>query len=98
MPPQRRRNPVTHTLVALNAHPDDESLLTGGVLARCAAEGHRVVLVIATDGALGVAQDTTDFAARRAAELDTAAAALGVARTVTLGYRDSGFTDPVTPA
>lgn len=38
------------TLVAFHAHPDDEVMLTGGTLARMAAEGHRVVLVVATDG------------------------------------------------
>ncbi|MEO5724191.1 MAG: PIG-L family deacetylase, partial [Ilumatobacteraceae bacterium] len=41
------------TLVSLHAHPDDESISTGGSLARASAEGHRVVLVVATDGALG---------------------------------------------
>ena len=39
------------TLVFLHAHPDDEALLTSGTMARAAAEGHRVVLVVATDGA-----------------------------------------------
>ena len=38
------------TVVAFHAHPDDEALLTGGTLARLAAEGHRVVIVVATDG------------------------------------------------
>ena len=43
------------TLVAFHAHPDDEALLTSGTMARAAAEGHRVVLVVATDGGLGLA-------------------------------------------
>lgn len=43
------------TLVSFHAHPDDEALLTGGTLARAAAEGHRVVLVTATDGGAGLA-------------------------------------------
>ncbi|MDQ3382486.1 MAG: PIG-L family deacetylase, partial [Actinomycetota bacterium] len=43
------------TVVALNAHPDDEALLTGGSLARAAAAGHRVLLVTATDGDAGLA-------------------------------------------
>ena len=38
----------TFTLVAFHAHPDDESLLTGGTLALAAAAGHRVVLVVAS--------------------------------------------------
>ena len=46
---------MTRTLVAFHAHPDDEALLTSGTMARAAAEGHRVVLVLATDGALGLA-------------------------------------------
>ena len=40
-------------LVSFHAHPDDEALLTGGTLARAAAEGHRVVLVTATRGRPG---------------------------------------------
>ncbi|GAB7039615.1 MULTISPECIES: PIG-L family deacetylase [Catenuloplanes] len=45
------------TIVAFHAHPDDETLLTGGTLARAAAEGHRVVLVTATLGEAGLAGD-----------------------------------------
>ena len=41
---------MSRTLVAFHAHPDDEALLTAGTMARAAAEGHRVVLVLATDG------------------------------------------------
>jgi LmbE family N-acetylglucosaminyl deacetylase len=73
------------TVVAFHAHPDDESLLTGGTLARCAAEGHRVVLVTATLGGAG------GPAAGRAAELAAAATALGCARVEVLGYHDSGL-------
>ncbi|MEV6283472.1 PIG-L family deacetylase [Kribbella sp. NPDC051770] len=42
-------------LVAFHAHPDNEALVTGGTLARVAAEGHRVVLAAATDGEAGAA-------------------------------------------
>ena len=38
------------TVVAFHAHPDDEVLLTGGTIARLAAEGHRVIVVVACDG------------------------------------------------
>jgi LmbE family N-acetylglucosaminyl deacetylase len=41
------------TLVLLHAHPDDESIATGGTIARAVSEGHRVVLVVATDGRHG---------------------------------------------
>src|SRR5882672_3955316 len=46
---------MTFTLVSFHAHPDDEALLTAGTLARAAAEGHRVVLVVATAGGAGLA-------------------------------------------
>ena len=48
---------MTCTLVAFHAHPDDEALLTAGTMARAAAHGHRVVLVVATDGGAGLAAD-----------------------------------------
>lgn len=84
------------TLVSFHAHPDDETLFTGGTLAGLAAAGHRVVLVTATDGGLGMAcrELSAGLGARRLAELDAAAAALGVARTVNLGYADSGYPQP----
>ncbi|MEE1942314.1 PIG-L family deacetylase [Streptomyces sp. TRM 70361] len=76
------------TILAFHAHPDDEVLLTGGTLARAAAEGHRVVVVTATDG--HVRAVPADREAPRLAELRASAAVLGVARTVHLGYADSG--------
>lgn len=83
------------TLVSFHAHPDDESLLTGGTLARAAAEGHRVVLVVATGGELGLAARSdgtgTTLAGMRLAELHEAARRLGVHRVVELGYADSGL-------
>lgn len=83
------------TLVAFHAHPDDESLLMGGTIARAAAEGHRVVLVTATDGAAGLAGSTAGtgaaLGALRLQELERAAEALGVARVVHLGYPDGAF-------
>jgi LmbE family N-acetylglucosaminyl deacetylase len=85
------------TVVAFHAHPDDEVLLTGGTLARLAAEGHRVVIVVACDGVFGAA--TGEGAGRRMAELRASAAVLGAARVEHLGYADSGsgpvvFEDP----
>src|SRR6185503_370175 len=41
------------TLVSFHAHPDDEAIATGGVIAQSAADGHRVVLVLATRGEHG---------------------------------------------
>lgn len=85
---------MPYTLVAFHAHPDDESLLMGGTIARAAAEGHRVVLVTATDGAAGLTAPTGGteaLGARRLRELEHAAAELGAARVVHLGFPDGAF-------
>jgi LmbE family N-acetylglucosaminyl deacetylase len=81
------------TLVCFHAHPDDESLLTGGTIARAAAAGSRVVVVVATLGEAGLADRgyRTGLGDRRRRELATASAILGVQRTVWLGYADSGM-------
>ncbi len=90
-----------HTLLAFHAHPDDEALLTAGTMARAAAEGHRVVLVVATDGELGLAAEeftaAGDLGRRRMAELHESARALGVARVEHLGYADSGLGPDLPP-
>ena len=84
------------TIVCLHAHPDDEASSTGGTIARAAADGHRVVLVVGTDGDHGEVPD--DLATgealidRRRLETARSAEALGVHRIVWLGYRDSGMT------
>ncbi len=79
-------------MVSFHAHPDDEALLTGGTLARAAAEGHRVVVVVATVGEAGLTgAPVADLGVRRLDELHRAAAALGVARVACLGYADSGM-------
>lgn len=81
------------TLVFLHAHPDDESLLTAGTMARASAEGHRVILAVATDGAAGLtsADYRDDLAGVRACELQRSAEILGTARLETWGYADSGI-------
>jgi len=85
---------MAHTLLAFHAHPDDEALLTAGTMARAAAEGHRVILVVATDGNEGLAANSFSAAGRlgelRLNELRESARALGVARVEHLGYADSG--------
>jgi len=84
------------TLVCFHAHPDDEAIATGGAMARAAAEGHRVILVVATDGDHGeVPDDLADgetLAERRRAETEASIAALGAHRVEFLGYKDSGMT------
>lgn len=90
-----RENPVMarRTLVFVHAHPDDEALLTAGTMARASHEGHRVVLVVATDGAAGLASTdfSHDLATSRAHELEQSAAILGVDELIRLGYSDSGL-------
>lgn len=85
---------VTRTIVAVNAHPDDEAFLMAGTLARAAAAGDRVVLAVATGGDLGPSRPSLDTGANRAAqrrrELECSAAAIGAARVEWLGYADSG--------
>jgi LmbE family N-acetylglucosaminyl deacetylase len=84
------------TLVCFHAHPDDESITTGGSLARASAEGHRVVVVLATDGDYGESPDDLaegeTLVDRRRAEAARSAEALGVHRLEWLGYKDSGMT------
>src|SRR5262245_39879063 len=89
--------------MAVHAHPDDESMGTGGVLARYSAEGFRTVLVTCTNGELGdgpghvkpdeEGHDEEQVATTRLAELDAACAALAVSSLELLGYHDSGMRD-----
>jgi LmbE family N-acetylglucosaminyl deacetylase len=83
------------------AHPDDESTCAGGVLARHAKEGARVIVVTCTNGEFGdgpggvkpgeKGHDTGVVAAIRRAELDAACWRLGVSAVERLGYHDSGM-------
>jgi LmbE family N-acetylglucosaminyl deacetylase len=91
---------VPFTLVSFHAHPDDEALLTGGTLARAAAEGHRVVIVVATAGEAGLSAEAAAGAVlteRRVEELRRSARALGVSRVEVLGYPDSGSSTATRP-
>ncbi len=89
------------TLVCFHAHPDDEAIATGGTMARAVAEGHRVVLVVATRGehgevVPGVLDDGEQLGLRRLQETFAAAAVLGVHRVEFLGYVDSGMVGEAT--
>ena len=84
-------------IVAFHAHPDDEVLLTGGTIARLAAEGHRVIIVVACDGDMWASP--VQGPGQRLDELRASAAILGADKAVHLGYADSGhgpvlFDDP----
>ncbi len=85
------------TLLLVHAHPDDEAITTGGVMAKAHDEGRRVVLVTATRGERGEIHNMDEASTRprlaevRTEELRQAAAILGVDRQVFLGYVDSGM-------
>ncbi|HXF61470.1 MAG TPA: PIG-L family deacetylase [Caldilineaceae bacterium] len=85
------------TLLGLFAHPDDESFGPGGTLARYAAEGVQVHVIIATDGIAGSMEESVrledheTLAQVRSAELANAAVALGITSIWSLPYRDSGM-------
>jgi len=86
----------TRVLLAVFAHPDDESFGPGGTLAKYAREGADVWLVCATDGAAGSieAKFLAEYAGPgqvRAAELCCAAQELDLKGIDWLGYRDSGM-------
>jgi len=91
--------PHRPTLMTVHAHPDDETIGTGGAMAKAVAEGHRVILVTGTRGELGEIvvsdMDTPDNHRRlgeiRAGELERAMGHLGVTEWENLGYRDSGM-------
>jgi LmbE family N-acetylglucosaminyl deacetylase len=84
------------TLLAVLAHPDDESFGIGGTLARYAAEGVHVVLACATMGEAGEISDPSlgtveQLAEIRERELRCACDVLGIGELHLLGYRDSGM-------
>jgi N-acetyl-1-D-myo-inositol-2-amino-2-deoxy-alpha-D-glucopyranoside deacetylase len=83
-------------LLAVHAHPDDETILTGGVLARYAAEGITTAVVTCTGGEAGEISDPAlatpaTLGAVRARELAEVLRILGVHEHIALGYRDSGM-------
>lgn len=84
------------TLVTFHSHPDDEAISCGGTIAKAVAEGHRVVLVVATKGengevAEGFLSPGESLADRRVKEQEEACRILGIARLEWLGYVDSGM-------
>ena len=96
-------------LLAVLAHPDDESLGVGGVLARYSAEGVETSLVTATRGEGGRYRGVKEgpgYPGRqelgriREQELRAAARTLGVSDLQILGYPDGGLdrVDPVEAA
>jgi LmbE family N-acetylglucosaminyl deacetylase len=84
------------TFLFFHAHPDDEAIATGGSMASLAADGHRVILLVATKGEHGEVADGfldpgESLGDRRVRETHAAGAVLGVAAVEFLGYVDSGM-------
>lgn len=75
----------------VTAHPDDAEFAAAGTLARWADEGASITICLVTDGSSGT-QDRdlvgTKLNETRVAETERAAAILGVAEVVWLGYPD----------
>jgi len=88
---------VGKTLLAVLAHPDDETFGMGGTLALYARQGVDVYLICATRGEVGEVDPKflrgfATVAERREAELRCAAEHLGLKGVFFLDYRDSGMT------
>lgn len=89
--------------MAIVAHPDDESLGLGGTIAKYAAEGVQVSLLMATKGERGrfgtapVSPGLDIVGKTRAAELRNAAAVLGIQEVRFLGYIDGDLDQAPVP-
>jgi LmbE family N-acetylglucosaminyl deacetylase len=94
---------MTLRLMCVLAHPDDESLGTGGTLAKYASEGVETYLVTATRGERGRFFDNSEspgpavVGQTREAELRAAAVELGVREVSFLDYED-GSVDRADPS
>ena len=87
--------------MAVHAHPDDEAIGTGGILAKYSAQGVRTVLVTCTNGELGdgpggvkpddPSHDEGTVVTLRRQELEESCRVLGVTNLEMLGYHDSGM-------
>lgn len=87
---------MTKTILAVLAHPDDESFGLGGTLALYASKGYDTYLICATRGEVGTVDEEhlngfNDIAELRTDELMRAAKHLGLKDVFFLGYRDSGM-------
>lgn len=89
---------VPERAMAVFAHPADAEVACGATLARWAAAGCAVALVICTRGDKGshdASADPSQVAATRTTEVDRAAAALGVAEHEVLAYLDGEVTNSI---
>ncbi|MFN7149026.1 MAG: PIG-L deacetylase family protein [Microthrixaceae bacterium] len=79
------------TVAFVHAHPDDEAIFSGGTIVSLVERGHRVLLLVATGGELGLGDEPGALAPERRRELDAAATILGVHEVHHLGHLDSGM-------
>lgn len=89
-------------MLAVIAHPDDESFGCGALIASVAAAGGRVIVACASRGELGedasgLYADAESLGMARENELRSAAELLGVAEVEVLGLVDSGWEGPAAP-
>lgn len=79
---RKNKEPRTGPVLGVFAHPDDAEICAGGVLAKWAAGGRDVHLLILTNGDRGSqdpSQDRGELASTRARETEDAAEVLGLA-------------------
>lgn len=89
---------LARRMLAIFAHPDDETFLAGGTLAKYAATGWRVFALSATRGEAGQRGDYEDddlsspeFALLRQREMEAACAVLGIEKPHFLSCADGGI-------
>lgn len=94
LPERRGVLPPWTSVLAVVAHPDDESFGLGAILSAFTGGGAKVELLCLTHGEASTLRGVPDdLRSVRAAELDGAAEALGVARTTLLDYPDGSLSE-----
>lgn len=83
--------PAASMVLAVCAHPDDESFGLGALLDAYRVAGARVGVLCFTAGEASTLGSVEDLAAVRARELAAAGAVLGLLRVELLGYRDGAL-------
>lgn len=90
----RTRLPVWHAVLAVVAHPDDESFGLGAILDAFARSGTRTTVLCLTRGEASTIRGVPgDLTAVRASELEKAARALGVSETELADHPDGALAD-----
>ncbi len=87
--------PVWGSVLAVVAHPDDESFGLGAILDGFARHGAKVSVLCLTRGEASTLGNHADLSQVRAEELRSAARQLGISSAVLLDYRDGLLSDVV---